>query len=67
MTDLERGGVYNMNGKETRIRTHKEAKAYIASLRDGSPNRKEEAKRALIKTGVLDRNGERKETIVSWE
>lgn len=56
-----------MNNQVGRIKSHKEAENYIASLRDGAPGRKEEAKKALISSGVLNKNGYRKRKIVSWE
>ena len=36
-------------------------------LMEGSPESKKEAKDALIRTGVLKKNGKPKEVIVSWE
>ncbi len=40
----------------------------FALLRENSPERaKEEAVRELIKMGLLDKDGKKKETIVSWE
>ena len=51
----------------SRIKTHKEVKEYISRLTDGKPIRKKEAREALIRTGVLDKNGKKKSVIVSWE
>ena len=50
-----------------RLKSHKEVEQYLKKLHDGKPERKQEAREALIRTGVLDRNGKRKEVIVSWE
>lgn len=61
--DLSRGG----KGMASRIKTHKEVKEYISKLTDGKPIRKKEAREALIRTGVLDKNGKKKSVIVSWE
>lgn len=56
-----------MNRREERIKTHKDADDYINKLHDGAPERKTEARDALIRTGVLTKSGKKKETIVSWE
>ncbi len=56
---------------ETKIRfqnrTKKDVDQYISKLLENSPESKEEAKNALIRTGVLKKNGKKKEVIVSWE
>ena len=48
-------------------RTKKDVEQYISKLLENSPESKEEAKNALIRTGVLKKNGKKKEVIVSWE
>lgn len=48
-------------------RTKKDVDQYISKLLENSPESKEEAKSALIRTGVLKKNGKKKEVIVSWE
>ena len=53
--------------RNVRIKSHSDVKKYIKELRDGSPERKQQAKAALIKTGVLSKHGRRKERIVNWE
>ncbi|MBQ6318572.1 MAG: hypothetical protein IJI23_02110 [Lachnospiraceae bacterium] len=50
-----------------RNRNKKDVEQYIAKLMEGSPESKKEAKDALIRTGVLKKNGKPKEVIVSWE
>ncbi len=50
-----------------KVKNHKDVEKYIASLSDGAPDRKKEAMEQLIHTGVLNRNGKRKNVIVSWE
>ena len=43
-------------------------KRYLEELKQQPPEQaKDEAKKALIRTGVLTRNGKPKKTIVSWE
>ncbi|MBR2185805.1 MAG: hypothetical protein IJ857_00540 [Lachnospiraceae bacterium] len=53
--------------KSSRLKSHKDLKQYLEQLNDGTPQRKQEAKDALIRSGVLKKNGKRKEIIVSWE
>ena len=48
-------------------KTNKDIEMYIDQLKDGSTESKEEAKKALIRTGVLTKNGKKKRVIVSWE
>ena len=48
-------------------RTKKDVEQYISKLLENSPKSKEEARNALIRTGVLKKNGEKKEVIVSWK
>ena len=48
-------------------KTNKEVEQYIAKLMEGTPESKKEARDALIRTGVLKKNGKPKEVIVSWE
>ena len=49
------------------VKTHKDVEEYINFLKDGTPDRKEEAMEQLIHTGVLTRKGKQKTVIVSWE
>lgn len=56
-----------MNNSARSIKTHKDADLYIRDLRDGSPTRKDEARKALIRSGILTKNGNKKRRIVSWE
>ncbi len=53
--------------KRFQNRTKKDVDQYISKLLENSPESKEEAKNALIRTGVLKKNGKKKEVIVSWE
>ena len=55
------------NDTSGRVKSHKEVIKYISELKDGYPSRKKEAREALIRTGVLNKNGKRKPVIVSWE
>ncbi len=50
-----------------KTKSHKDVEGYISSLLDGRPDRKSEAKDALIRSGVLSKNGATKKVIVSWE
>ncbi len=49
------------------VKSHEEVKAKLLEMQDGNPKRKEEAKAALIRTGVLTKTGKKKKVIVSWE
>ncbi len=51
----------------TNLKSHSDLDKYIKQLYDGKPNRKQEAKAALIRSGVLNKKGEQKDVIVSWE
>ena len=50
-----------------KTKSHKDVEGYISSLLDGRSDRKSEAKDALIRSGVLSKNGATKKVIVSWE
>ena len=56
-----------MTDSKIRKKTKKDVDQYISKLLENSPESKEEAKSALIRTGVLKKNGKKKEVIVSWE
>lgn len=53
--------------KLNKTKSHKDVEGYISSLLDGRTDRKSEAKDALIRSGVLGKNGAAKKVIVSWE
>lgn len=57
----------NTQGNRFGMKSHNDVKVYLAQLQDGSPGRKKEAKNALIRSGVLNKNGNMKDVIVSWE
>lgn len=50
-----------------KYRTKEDVEHYISKLMDGSSESREEAREALIRTGILMKNGKPKETIVSWK
>lgn len=56
-----------MKERYSRLKSHAEVSKYISSLKDGTPQRKEQAKQGLIETGVLTHEGKKKDIIVSWE
>ena len=56
-----------METEKRRVKSHKDVEAYINRLMDGKPERKKEAKDALIRSGVLKKDGSQKKVIVSWE
>lgn len=57
--------------RENEARYLKDMEIYIKRLEDEQVKSKEnayqEAKKALIRTGVMDKNGKMKKKIVSWE
>lgn len=55
------------SAKTSRLKSHAELSEYIKQMQDGKPNRNQEARTALIRSGVLKKNGEHKDRIVSWE
>lgn len=52
---------------DNKTKSHSEVKNYISNLLEGGTDRKIEARNALIRSGVLKKNGAKKNVIVSWE